>query len=120
MHYSDEYYSVLLLAGHTLTSLEGGGPCSLSTFNYWVAGHLGVFGRSVQQNGYLSKDPKYRPGAIFKGDWQVMLCYIITECATPIGGLVMWFTSQSWEPLFESANNVAGTALYNHVMGEHN
>ena len=120
MRYSDEYYCILLLAGHALTSLEGGGPCLLSTFNYGVAGHLGVFGRSVQQNTYWLKDPKYRPGAVFKGDRQVMLCYIITECATPIGGLVMRFTSQSWELPFESANNVAGTALYNHVMGEHN
>ena len=25
------------------------------------------FGRSVQQDGYWSKDPEYRPGAIFKG-----------------------------------------------------
>ena len=25
------------------------------------------FGRSVQQDGYWSKDTEYRPGAIFKG-----------------------------------------------------
>ena len=31
---------LLLLGGHTLTSLEGGGPCSLSTFDYGVVGHL--------------------------------------------------------------------------------
>ena len=54
-----------------------------------------LFGTSVQQNRYWSKDPKYRPGAIFKGDWQLTSCYVITERATPIGGSVMWFTSQS-------------------------
>ena len=32
--------SLLLLGGHALTSPEGGGPCSLGTFNYRVAGHL--------------------------------------------------------------------------------
>ena len=32
--------SLLLLGGHALTSLEGGGPCSLGTFNYGVVGHL--------------------------------------------------------------------------------
>ena len=32
--------SLLLLGGHALTSLEGGGPCSLSTFDYGVVGHL--------------------------------------------------------------------------------
>ena len=41
VRYSDEYYSLLLLGGHALTLLEGDGPCSLSTFNYGVAGHLG-------------------------------------------------------------------------------
>ena len=28
--------------------------------------YTGVFGRSVQQDGYWSKDLEYRPGAIFK------------------------------------------------------
>ena len=79
--------------------------------------YMEVVGRSVQQNAYWSKDPKYRPGAIFKGDRQLTSCYIITERATPIGGLVMRFTSQSWEPLFESTNNVSGTAIYNHIIG---
>ena len=32
--------SLLLLGGHALTSLEGGGPCSLGTFHYGVVGHL--------------------------------------------------------------------------------
>ena len=32
--------SLLLLGRHTLTSLEGGGPCSLGTFDYGVVGHL--------------------------------------------------------------------------------
>ena len=32
--------SLLLLGGHALTSLEGGRPCSLSTFDYGVVGHL--------------------------------------------------------------------------------
>ena len=32
--------SLLLLGGHALTSLEGGGPCSLGTFDYGVVGHL--------------------------------------------------------------------------------
>ena len=40
VRYSDEYYFLLLLGGHALTSPEGGRPCSLSTFNYGVAGHL--------------------------------------------------------------------------------
>ena len=38
--YSDEYYSLLLLGGHAVTSPEGGEHCSLSTFNYGVASHL--------------------------------------------------------------------------------
>ena len=29
--------------------------------------YTGLFGRSVQQNSYWSKDPEYRPGAVFKG-----------------------------------------------------
>ena len=29
--------------------------------------YTGLFGRSIQQNGYWSKDPEYGPGAIFKG-----------------------------------------------------
>ena len=32
--------SLLLLGRHALTSLEGGGPCSLGTFDYGVVGHL--------------------------------------------------------------------------------
>ena len=32
--------SLLLLGGHALTSPEGGGPCSLGTFDYGVVGHL--------------------------------------------------------------------------------
>ena len=40
--YGDEYYSLLLLGGHALTSLEGGGPCSLSTLNYRAACHLAL------------------------------------------------------------------------------
>ena len=32
--------SLLLLGGHALTSLEGGGPCSFGTFDYRVVGHL--------------------------------------------------------------------------------
>ena len=32
--------SLLLLGGHALTSLEGGGPCLLGTFDYGVVGHL--------------------------------------------------------------------------------
>ena len=40
VHYGDEYYFLLLLGGHAPASPEGGGPCLLSTFNYWVAGHL--------------------------------------------------------------------------------
>ena len=31
---------LLLLGGHTPTSPEGGGPCSLGTFDYGVVGHL--------------------------------------------------------------------------------
>ena len=29
-----------LMGGHAQASLKGGGPCSLSTFNYGVASHL--------------------------------------------------------------------------------
>ena len=29
--------------------------------------YTGLSGRSIQQNGYWSKDPEYRLGAIFKG-----------------------------------------------------
>ena len=29
--------------------------------------YTGLFGRSVQQDGYWSKDLEYRPGAVFKG-----------------------------------------------------
>ena len=29
--------------------------------------YMGLCGRSVQQNGYWSKDPEYRLGAVFKG-----------------------------------------------------
>ena len=32
--------SLLLLGGHALTSPEGGGPCSLGTFDCRVVGHL--------------------------------------------------------------------------------
>ena len=32
--------SLLLLGRHALTSPEGGGPCSLGTFDYGVVGHL--------------------------------------------------------------------------------
>ena len=32
--------SLLLLGGHALTSPEGGGPCSLGTFDNGVVGHL--------------------------------------------------------------------------------
>ena len=44
-HYGDSVwdgYRILLLieGGHALTSPKGGGPCSLGTLNYGVAGHL--------------------------------------------------------------------------------
>ena len=39
VHYGDEYY-FYFMGGHTLTSLKGGRPCPLSTFNYGVVGHL--------------------------------------------------------------------------------
>ena len=43
-HYGDSvqdgYRILFIRGGHTLTSLKGGRPCSLSTFNYVVAGHL--------------------------------------------------------------------------------
>ena len=132
VHYGDEYYFSTFLGRHALTSPEGGWPCSLSTFDYGVVGHLrgcwpsgfpinvtriitksggrhrssfgpgysypgkiqckrrqsmlylqknqwrfpewareratrGYLGWSIQQDGYWSKDPKYRPGAIFQG-----------------------------------------------------
>ena len=57
--------------------------------------YTGVFRRSVQQNGYWSKDPKYRLGTVFKGDWQVTSRYITTERVTPVRCLVMQFTSWS-------------------------
>ena len=82
--------------------------------------YTGLFGRSVQQNGYWSKDPEYRPGAIFKGDWQVMSCYVITERATSVRCSVMQFTSRPQQPPFASANDIAGTAHYNHVTGRRN
>ena len=40
IRYGDEYYFSTLLGGHALTSQEGGGPCSLGTFDYEVVGHL--------------------------------------------------------------------------------
>ena len=40
VRYGDEYYFLLLLGGLAPASLEGGRPCSLGTFNYWVAGNL--------------------------------------------------------------------------------
>ena len=40
VRYGDEYYFLLLLGRHAPASPEGGRPCSLGTFNYWVAGHL--------------------------------------------------------------------------------
>ena len=41
--------------------------------------YMGLLGRSIQQNGYWSKDPEYRLGAVFKGDRQVTSCYVIME-----------------------------------------
>ena len=40
VRYGDEYYFPTLLGRHALTSLEGGGPCSLGTFDYGVVGYL--------------------------------------------------------------------------------
>ena len=40
VRHGDEYYFLLLLGGHALTSPEGSRPCLLGTFNYGVAGHL--------------------------------------------------------------------------------
>ena len=82
--------------------------------------YTGLFGRSVQQNSYWSKDPEYRPGAVFKGDRQVTSRYIITERATPVRCSVTWFTSWPQQLLFASTNDVASTAHYNRIMGRHN
>ena len=82
--------------------------------------YTGLLGRSVQQNGYWSKDPEYRLGAVFKGDWQVTSRYVIMERATPVGCSVTRFTSRSQQPPFASANDVTGITRYNHVTGECN
>ena len=82
--------------------------------------YMGLLGRSVQQNGYWSKDPEYRPGAVFKGDQQVMSHYIITERATPVRCSVMWFMSWPRQLPFASTNDVASTTHFNRIMGKRN
>ena len=82
--------------------------------------YTGLFGRSIQQDSYWSKDPEYRPGVVFKWDRQVTSCYVITEHVTPVGCLVTLFMSRFRQLPFASANDITGTACYNRITGERN